>query len=154
MFDRRERRAGLLGSLVDQVKRDPGLHVDQGEVVSEHVVQLARDPQALLAGHSPLLLAASGDRLRTALLPYTNDLGNRAEQQHPRRDPRCPRQARCGLRPGGGHQHDEQQIATEDGQPSEPTLTGHHRSPERHNHSREHEAPGVVIGQGIAERDR
>ena len=45
-----------VGLLVDQVQRHAGPHVDQRDVVGEHVVQLAGDAQALLAGAAAGLL--------------------------------------------------------------------------------------------------
>ena len=47
-LDGRQRRPGLLGVVVHQVERDPGLHVDQRDVVAEDVVQVAGEPQPLL----------------------------------------------------------------------------------------------------------
>ena len=60
-LDRGQRLAGLLRPVVHQVQPHPGLHVDQRQVVAEHVVQLAGDPQPFL-GRLPalLLLAAPG----------------------------------------------------------------------------------------------
>ena len=49
MLDGREGRARLVGMLVEEVQRDARLHVDEGDVVREHVVQLLRELQPLLA---------------------------------------------------------------------------------------------------------
>ena len=46
--DVRERLARPFGLAVEEVKADPGLHVDLAERVGEHVVQLAGDAAALL----------------------------------------------------------------------------------------------------------
>ena len=55
VLDGGEGRAGLLGLLVEQVEGDAGLHVDQRDVVGEHVVQLLGQREALLVT-APLLL--------------------------------------------------------------------------------------------------
>ena len=76
VLDGGERRAGLLGLLVQQVQGDAGLHVDERDVVGEHVVQLAGDAQPLLAGPAARLLglawagsAARSRRLRMSSVP-------------------------------------------------------------------------------------
>ncbi len=47
---------GLVGPLVHDVRRDPGLHVDQRDVVGDHVVQIAGDAQPLLGDAAAGLL--------------------------------------------------------------------------------------------------
>ncbi len=49
---------GLVGPLVHDVGGDPGLHVDQGDVVGDHVVQIAGDAQAFLGDPAAGLLLA------------------------------------------------------------------------------------------------
>jgi hypothetical protein len=56
LLDGRQGAAGLARLLVHQVQGHPGLDVDQGDVVGEHVVELTGDPHALLAGAPPGLL--------------------------------------------------------------------------------------------------
>ncbi len=55
-----ERLLGLVGTLVHDVGGDPGLHVDQGDVVGDDVVEVPGDPQPLL-----------GDPAAGLLLPRT-----------------------------------------------------------------------------------
>ena len=46
--DLRERGLGAVGVVAQEVVGDARLHVDHGDVVGDHVVELAGDPQALL----------------------------------------------------------------------------------------------------------
>ena len=59
-LDVQQRLARLLGVLVEQVRRDPGLHVDRDHRVRDHVVHLAGDPQ-------PLLVERAGPRSRPVI---------------------------------------------------------------------------------------
>ena len=59
--------AGLLGPLVQQVQRHPRLHVDERDVVGQHVVQLPGDEQALLARATTGLLPGHMGPLGTPL---------------------------------------------------------------------------------------
>ena len=59
LLDGGQRRAGLLGLLVEQVQRHAGLHVDQRDVVGQHVVQLLGQREALLAHPAPLRSSAA-----------------------------------------------------------------------------------------------
>jgi hypothetical protein len=83
LLDRLERRAGALGLLVEQVERGAGLDVDERHVVRQHVVQLARDPEALLAGAGDLLLATRSLGLVPPLLAEGDELDRRGQHEHP-----------------------------------------------------------------------
>ncbi len=90
-LDRAERALGQLRSLVDQVERGPGLHVDQRQVVRDHVVELARDAQLLVAGAQPFLLFPGAPALDGALAPDAHDLRGGREHEQPRRRARVRR---------------------------------------------------------------
>ena len=75
--------AGLARLLVHQVQGHPGLDVDQGDVVGEHVVQLAGDAHALLAGPPPGLLGPGPLGGQAALAAGHGHLGHDQDQQQP-----------------------------------------------------------------------
>src|SRR5262249_38900582 len=54
-LDRRQRAARATGLAIGEVGGDPGLHVDRGQRVRDHVMHLPRNPQPLLLG-APLCL--------------------------------------------------------------------------------------------------
>jgi hypothetical protein len=75
--------AGLLGPLVQQVQRHPRLHVDERDVVGQHVVQLPGDEQALLARATKGLFPRHMGPLGTPLEADTRDLAGGADQRQP-----------------------------------------------------------------------
>jgi hypothetical protein len=58
VLDRLERAADMPGVAVHELRRGGGLHVDRGERVGDHVVQVAGDAHSLLLGASLRLLLA------------------------------------------------------------------------------------------------
>jgi hypothetical protein len=68
LLDGEEGAAGLFGDLLVQMERHPGLHVDQGEMMPQGVVELTGDAKTLLAGSPPLLLLPDPD-LKGASIP-------------------------------------------------------------------------------------
>lgn len=56
LADMGEGLLGLVGALVHDMGGDTGLHIDQGDVVGDHVVQVAGDAQALLGDPAAGLL--------------------------------------------------------------------------------------------------
>ncbi|MCO5614894.1 hypothetical protein L7F22_069179 [Adiantum nelumboides] len=110
-LDLGERGAGLLRVVVHQVERDPGLHVDQGDVVAEHVVQLLGDPQPLGVGAAPTLGLGGPPGLRRALAPDPPEGAARDERRQPGQD-------RRGRRPRDrppGHEQPPAQHGQRDG---------------------------------------
>jgi hypothetical protein len=83
LVDRLQGGAGLLGPLVQQVQRHPRLHVDERDVVGQHVMQLPRDQQALLAGATSGLLPRRLGPLGTPLEAAARDLAGGADQRQP-----------------------------------------------------------------------
>src|SRR6266545_2749699 len=83
LLDRRQRAAGLLGQLLVQVQRNPGLQADQRQVVAEGVVELPGDAEPLLAGSPPCLLLPHPRRLGGALPPDADPLGGAEQHQQP-----------------------------------------------------------------------
>ena len=83
-LDRGERALGQLGTLVDQVERGAGLHVDEREVVGHDVVELAGDAQLLLAGAESRFLLARPAARRRALASDADDLRRRRQHEEPR----------------------------------------------------------------------
>jgi hypothetical protein len=81
LLDGRKGAAGLARLLVHQVQGHAGLDVDQGDVVGEHVVQLAGDAHALLAGPPPVLLGPGPLGGQAALAAGHGHLGHGQDQQ-------------------------------------------------------------------------
>ena len=96
LLDRRQRRARLLRVVVHEVERHSRLHVDQRDVVAEHVVQLLRDPQPFLHALAALGLLPGRTRLGEPLATGPESLRRRAHGDEPgeRRGRRPPRRAR------------------------------------------------------------
>jgi hypothetical protein len=67
------------------VQGDPGLHIDQGQVVADGVVELAGDAQPFLTGPPAGFFLPDPGRLGFPLPPDADDLGRAEEQQDPRR---------------------------------------------------------------------
>ena len=98
-LDGGQRRAGLLGVVVHQVQRHPGLHVDQRDVVAEDVVQVAGEPEPLLACPPALGLLPHRRVLREPLPvgpPQLARRGHGGEPGEPRA--RADQQPRPGVR--------------------------------------------------------
>jgi hypothetical protein len=91
LLDRGERGSGLLRVVVHQVERHPGLHVDERDVVAEHVVQVARDPQPFLAAAAAFGLLRRGLRLLAPFAPGPPQLHRRDVGGEPRQPPRRAR---------------------------------------------------------------
>jgi hypothetical protein len=83
LVDGLEGGARLLGPLVQQVQRHPRLHVDERDVVGQHVVQLPGDEQALLARATKGLLPRHVGPLGTPLEAAARDLAGGADQRQP-----------------------------------------------------------------------
>ena len=86
-------------------------------MVGEHVVQLAGDPQPLLAGPAPPLLGQRPAVAGRALAPDPDDLGEREHEQRPRQGGRArrPRPAAARVEDGGhavGEEHAGRDAAT------------------------------------------
>ena len=89
LLDVGERRAGLLGLVVDQVQGHAGLHVDQRDVVGEHVVQLLGELQPLLARAAlALLLLGARPFASTASRRDADQLGDGEHDEQPTGDER------------------------------------------------------------------
>ena len=73
--DRGERRSRLLGERLVHVQRDARLDADERQVVPQRVVELARDPEPLLARAPQRLLLVHPGRLGAPLAPDPDDLG-------------------------------------------------------------------------------
>ena len=58
LLDRGQRRRGLLGMALEHVQGGTRLHVDRGDAVGDHVVEVAGDAQAFLGDAAPGLLLA------------------------------------------------------------------------------------------------
>ena len=84
VVDHRQRGPSLLGSLVEQVQRHPGLHVDQRDVVGQHVVQVTGDPQPLLLGAPQSLLFAAATHGGDPLAARAHRLAGEQQHQQPR----------------------------------------------------------------------
>ena len=85
-LDRRERGSRLLGMLVEEVQGDAGLDVDQRDVVGEHVVQLLRETQPLLARRPLPCFTGQALLLGPLLLAHPHDLGHGEHEQKPSGD--------------------------------------------------------------------
>ena len=83
LVDGRQGGAGLPGPLVQQVQGHPRLHVDERDLVGQHIVQLPGDEQALLAGATAVLLPRHLGPLGAPLEADTGDLAGRAGQRQP-----------------------------------------------------------------------
>ena len=88
LLDGRERRARLLGLLVEEVQGDAGLHVDERDVVGEHVVQLLRELQALLARLALARFLGEALLLGALLASHPHHLGDGEHEQQPSGDER------------------------------------------------------------------
>ena len=131
-LDVAQRRARLARVAVDQVRRDARLDVDRHHRVRDHVVDLARDPQALLAEPPQRLLLARGDRAaRPPRAASAHVAGGEREQAQARLRTTMPKQ----LRPVVGERHDAHDHARHDGRPI---------------HER---APAVAAGGELEQRD-
>ena len=86
MLDRLQRRARLLGPVVEQVQGRARLHVDQRDVVRQHVVEVARDREALLAAAASDVRLARPLGLGLVRAPDADGLGRRDEHEHPGRE--------------------------------------------------------------------
>ncbi len=122
--DVRERLPGLDRVVIEQLVGDPGLHVDQRQVMAHRVVQVAGDPQPLLGHPSPGLLLAAEFRAPGAL-GYLGDV----------------RAAAAGRVSGGQRQPDGREHGQ--GLPPDPRPGS-----EEHMYSAEHGQNDYPDGQG------
>jgi hypothetical protein len=151
-LDVRQRGPGLVGLLVEQMQRDARLHVDQRDVVREHVVQLLREREALLALR-PLAL------LGEPLAPSPHDLRDGEDADEPPDDQREVterRQAPVAVRVErvGRDEPEERQRRQ---RPRLAPATGLDRDEQRDHHTQEHGAVRVAtrdvdVGGGDAHR--
>ena len=146
----------LLGVGAAQVQRDRRLHVDQGHVVGDDVVQVLRDPQAVLPRPPPALLGqrpAVGER---PLAADPGDLGEGEHEQAPgqRGRRRAPRPPQVGVERDGDGVGEEHPARDE---PRDQPVPGEDRRDER-DHEGDHDRPVRVaqhqVGRGHrADRD-
>jgi hypothetical protein len=146
-LDRRQSGPGLLGIVVHEVERHPGLHVDQRDVVAEAVVQVARHPQPLLAPAPALGLGGRRRRLLPALPAGAPQLGRGDDHRDPRQPPRHARQGESACRKAqdvpqhhGGEAGCRQRVGG-------PPVARRHRAAQR-DHRGEHHGP-----ERVAERE-
>ena len=104
LLDRRERRTGLFRMAIEHVQRGPGLHVDRGDAVGDHVVEVAGDAEALLGDAAPGFLLAGLLQVLRALLEL-GEVGppaevGRAEEHRPADPARRRRGSRRSSGPG------------------------------------------------------
>jgi hypothetical protein len=83
LLDRRQRALGLLGQVLVQVQRHPGLHVDQGQMVPKRVVEVPGDAPPLLAGPPARLLLPDPHGLGRPHAPDAHGLGGAQQHQQP-----------------------------------------------------------------------
>ena len=148
LLDGHQGGAGLARLLVHQVQGHAGLHVDQGDVVGEHVVQLAGDAHALLAGPPPGLLGPGPLGGLAALAGGQGHLGDGEDEQQPAevggdRGPRWP----AGDPVEQGGQGEVGGQADEGGGPGDPPGPAGHRGPEGNDQGQ----PGRPVGVAEAE---
>ncbi len=124
LADVREGLLGLVGPLVHDVRGDTGLHVHQGDVVGDDVVQIAGDPQPLLGDPAAglLLPGAFG-----ALGPVPDGLDDRAA-------------AAYGVAGGGADARPGEDAEVLLGVPGQ--RAGEHGRGRQHGHGEQAEAPG------------
>ena len=133
LLDGLQGAAGLARLLVHQVQGHAGLDVDQGDVVGEHVVQLAGDAHALLAGPPLRLLGPGPLGGQAALAPGDGHVGHDEDEQQ-------------GAEVGGGRgrggrldppderrQDEVDGQAGEGGDPGGPPGAGRDRRPDGHD---------------------
>ncbi len=87
LLDGRERRTGLFRMAIEHVQGGPGLHVDRGDAVGDHVVEVAGDAEALLGDAAPGFLLTGFLQVLRALLEL-GEVGppaevGRAEEHRP-----------------------------------------------------------------------
>jgi hypothetical protein len=79
-----QRGACLLREIFGDVECHTCLHVDERDVVREHVVQLACDTKTLLTRTTLRLLGTRARQLKGALTPRTGDLRDGEKDEQPR----------------------------------------------------------------------
>ena len=106
VLDRGECGPSLLRPFLEQVEGDPGLHVDHRDVVGQHIVQLARDRQALLARVPALFFLLHPGRRRDALSADADDLCSPGDDEQPRYEPENLPDRGCRLVAHDRREHD------------------------------------------------
>src|SRR5918994_360176 len=151
VLDGGQRRPGLVRALLEQVEGHAGLHVDERDVVRQHVVELLGDEQALLAGPAARLLGLHVRQLGAPLAAGADYLGPGGQHQEPRGQPQCLAQVGPGVVGDQGLHPPEGHIADCDRAPSDRPPTGQHRVDEGEDQRRE--PGGSVGGVGLAQRE-
>lgn len=155
LLDRGQRGAGLLRMVVQQVQRGGRLHVDQRDVVGQHVVQLLGHGQPFLAGLPSGLLAFHPPALGQALAAHPVPLGDGQREQQVRRDRGVVEEPRP-VRDEPGRVDDHEQEERPRRRPRRPAVPVPHRA-EDHNDRAEENRPVREVEQhvdrGRGERD-
>ena len=145
----------LLGVGAAQVQGHRGLHVDEGHVVGDHVVQLLGDPEAILARPAAALLGQRSAMAEGSLAADAAHLGEGEHEQRPGegRRGRSPRPPPGRVERGGqpvGDQH-----ATSD-EPRDQPVPGEHGRHEHDDEREHHRAVRVAeheVGAGGSAHD-
>ena len=160
LLDVGQRRPGLLGLLVEQVQGHAGLHVDQRDVVGQHVVQLLGQPQPLLAEPAPLLVLGGLGQLGRPLPADADQLRDGQHDDQPPGDQRQVHGGRAGPVVGSTTvADDEAAVAGRGQQPRRPAMAGLHGAEQRDDDADEDRAvrvaePDVDVGGADGHRRR
>jgi hypothetical protein len=155
-FDRRERGTRLLQPAVDHVPGDAGLHIHQRDVVREDVMQLARDPEPLVARPAARLLLLYAGPLRRTFAVRSHDLGTDEDHQQSRADGDEVKRLRRRIAGYGaiGHVHGVEQRRPN---PSGPAMPAHNGGVDANDRAQDHRPVGVAehhVHERCHERDR
>jgi len=151
-LDRRQRLAGLFGLAVHQMQPDPGLDVDQRDVVRDDVVQLAGDPQPLVGRVAQQLLLAGTAGLHDALAPGTDAFADREQHEQPGGQADDRRRAGRRLPDHGAADPQRRHVAQAQHHDGQRPVPGHHGRDERGDQGEEDRAEWIVQQQ-VARRD-
>jgi hypothetical protein len=150
LLDRGQRLAGLLGPLVEQVERHPGLDADQRHVVGHHVMELAGDPHPLVGGLAAqgLGVGPGGGLGPVAAAPH--HLGHAHQRDQPRGEGHEGPERRPLRAPDPVAHPRERQVPRHDAGDGEPAAAGQHEVAEHDDQREEDRAAGVAerpVGQ-------
>jgi hypothetical protein len=150
-----QRRAGLLGVLVQQVEGHPRLDGDEGDVVGQHVVELLGDAQPLLAGLAAGLLGPDGLGLRGLLAAAADQLDPGGQGHQPGADAGDGAPVGEALVADGGRDPAGDDPPGHQAGPCHPAVSPHDGVDVGDQQGQEHRPAGVVgqpVGHGGHER--
>jgi hypothetical protein len=144
------------GLLVHEVERYAGLHIDERDVVGEHVVQLACDPHPLFARTASGLLLSRSCGFSGARSAHTSDFADGQQDEQPRQEAERPGETRSRLVADEIRQPRERQPAGRRHKYPDESVPRHDRGHEGDD-EREEDRPSRVVGgpvgEGGGERD-